>query len=92
MTTTGNTTIYIASLHPRLADDVPATPRPLGPEALVGKKEGTFPRSEALLLLFRSVAARLDTGWLNYLARLNKDNTLAVVLADRERPGCDPGS
>ena len=44
------------------------------------RNSGTFPLSEALLLLFRSVAARLDTGWLNYLARLNKDNTLAVNL------------
>jgi hypothetical protein len=83
MTTTGDTTIYVASLPPRVA----AMYRRLrGPwaQALRGKKKGSFPLSEALLLLFRSVAARLKPGWLDYLTRLNEDDTLAVGLAQED--------
>jgi hypothetical protein len=83
MTTTGSTTIYIASLGPRLAAMYQRLRGPLA-QALSGKMEGNFPLSEALLILFRSLAYQFKPQWLDWLARLDENGSLSVGLTQED--------
>jgi hypothetical protein len=83
MTTTGQTTVYIASLPSRFGTMYRRL-RGDWAQELSGTKESDFPLSEALLLLFRSVVAGLDPGWLDHLTRLDEDNTLAASLSPKD--------
>jgi hypothetical protein len=83
ITTTGNTTIYTTSLGPRLAAMYQRLRGPLS-EALNGKMEGNFPLSEALLLLFRSLADQFEPEWLDWLARLDENGNLSVGLTQED--------
>ena len=83
MTTTGSTTIYIASLGPRLAAMYQRLRGPLA-QALSGKMECNFPLSEALLILFRSLAYQFKPQWLDWLARLDENGSLSVGLTQED--------
>lgn len=83
MTTTGNTTIYIASLGPRLASMYQRLRGPLA-QALSGKIDGNFQLSEALLVLFRSLVYQFEPEWLDRLARLDENGSLSVGLTQED--------
>ena len=46
--------------------------------------EGNFPLSEALLLLFRSLADQFEPEWLDWLARLDENGNLSVGLTQED--------
>jgi hypothetical protein len=81
--TTGDNSIYVSSLPPRLAAMYKRLRGDLAPA--LGGKGGDFPPGDTLLLIFRSVSQQLKPEWLDYLALQVTDNTLPAKLTrDRE--------